>query len=556
MSKATSAIVDDLSVDYMLENLLTVEDMLFVSPEIFSERQSPGVGPNGNEMALLRSVPVVSIEKWVVLASKLQKNCNSPMGDGKEDKVVNTAQHCGFPQVVSEMLERIEMWVDGQSIFLDKRLVSKVRSSLARLVEEQEKAQQMSFPNSEAQKKADLNCVALDWLAEFVLRSRALVGCVLPSKEDVSEDANNSEEQRIVEEQLRHLMQQPVPTTGSTRTDAAAGLHGMHKAKLSGPLGEDMARNSMLVEFLEQVDGTQYLLERVTELCYESVCSLVRYMLHAIQPIQPEDVESKQTSPSQASVLSACAPVVGTTPGYVLQGDPATSTNKHKEPEKKSRGIGKQSSSKTARTTARWQVSINKNHRLALKNLAGFLGRLTIGQNKPLKSKILDVKKVLLAAFTKGRLSAVVPGVCRILENASCSKVFKVQNPWTMAMLSLLAEIHDLPYLKSSVVFEVELLCKHLEVKIAEVRRSDHDLRQKKPESMRDFQTVGSKILPAPPQSGCGVAVGSGPGELPAPSSGKSNESAISDTRMIREDATPPPPPPPAPASDKPARPG
>ena len=39
--------------------------------------------------------------------------------------------------------------------------------------------------------------------------------------------------------------------------------------------------------------------------------------------------------------------------------------------------------------------------------------------------------------------------------------------------MSLLAEIHDVPNLRTNLMFEVEVLCKHLDIKLGELRRSD-----------------------------------------------------------------------------------
>merc|ERR1739848_16023 len=111
-------------------------------------------------------------------------------------------------------------------------------------------------------------------------------------------------------------------------------------------------------------------------------------------------------------------------------------------------------------------------HRTILKNLGFWLGQITLARNKPLKSKQMDLKSHLLDAYANGRLTAVLPLVCKILEGIQLSKVYKLPNPWTTAIMSLLAEIHDVPNLKTNLMFEVEVLCNHLCIKLHKLKRS------------------------------------------------------------------------------------
>ncbi|ANQ08345.1 Uncharacterized protein PCOAH_00023590 [Plasmodium coatneyi] len=101
-----------------------------------------------------------------------------------------------------------------------------------------------------------------------------------------------------------------------------------------------------------------------------------------------------------------------------------------------------------------------------LKNLGSWLGFITLGRNRPLKSKILDLKLVLFEAYEKECLVCILPMVCRILESIKLSKNFKPPNPWTTTMLCLLTEIHELPNVKTYTIFEVEILFKNLALDI------------------------------------------------------------------------------------------
>lgn len=126
------------------------------------------------------------------------------------------------------------------------------------------------------------------------------------------------------------------------------------------------------------------------------------------------------------------------------------------------------------------QATISTSHRTVLKNLGSWLGQITLARNKPLKSKLLDLKASLVDAYVNGRLTAVLPLVCKILQGVSDSKVFKLPNPWTQGLMGLLAEIHDIPNIRTNLMFEVEILCKHLDIKITDLTRTSH-LTDKRP---------------------------------------------------------------------------
>ena len=45
-------------------------------------------------------------------------------------------------------------------------------------------------------------------------------------------------------------------------------------------------------------------------------------------------------------------------------------------------------------------------------------------------------------------------------------QVFKPPNPWTMSIMNVLAELHQEPDLKLNLKFEIEVLCKNLNVDV------------------------------------------------------------------------------------------
>ncbi|TMW44803.1 hypothetical protein DOY81_010121 [Sarcophaga bullata] len=106
---------------------------------------------------------------------------------------------------------------------------------------------------------------------------------------------------------------------------------------------------------------------------------------------------------------------------------------------------------------------VNFSDRSLLKNLGHWLGIMTLARNRPILQIDLDLKSLLAEAYHKGQheLLFVVPFVAKILESSNKSKVFKTPNPWTMAIMNVLGELHHQePDLKLNLKFEIEVLCK------------------------------------------------------------------------------------------------
>jgi CCR4-NOT transcription complex subunit 1 len=102
--------------------------------------------------------------------------------------------------------------------------------------------------------------------------------------------------------------------------------------------------------------------------------------------------------------------------------------------------------------------------RNTLKNVGAWLGTLTLARERPIKHKNLSFKDLLLEGYDSGRLIVAIPFVCKTLEPCVRSKVFKPPNPWLMAVISLLAELYHFAELKLNLKFEIEVLCKALDV--------------------------------------------------------------------------------------------
>lgn len=99
-----------------------------------------------------------------------------------------------------------------------------------------------------------------------------------------------------------------------------------------------------------------------------------------------------------------------------------------------------------------------------LKNLGLWLGSLTIAKDKPIKHKDVYFKGLLLEGFDSQRLTIVIPFTCKVLVQATKSTVFTPPNPWLMDIISLLMELYHFAELKLNLKFEIEVLCKDLDL--------------------------------------------------------------------------------------------
>ena len=102
--------------------------------------------------------------------------------------------------------------------------------------------------------------------------------------------------------------------------------------------------------------------------------------------------------------------------------------------------------------------------RAVLKNVGSWLGSITLARDRPIKHKNLSFKDLLVEGYDNGRLIVAIPFVCKTLEPAARSKVFRPPNPWLMAVLSLLTELYHFAELKLNLKIALEMLCKALDV--------------------------------------------------------------------------------------------
>jgi CCR4-NOT transcription complex subunit 1 len=176
------------------------------------------------------------------------------------------------------------------------------------------------------------------------------------------------------------------------------------------------------------------------------------------------------------------------------------------------------------------QTVQSSNQRTLLKNLGAWLGALTLAKNLPVKHKNVSFKDLLIEGYDSNRLIVAIPFVCKVLEQCAKSKIFKPPNPWLMAILRLLVELYQFAELKLNLKFEIEVLCKNLNIDLKEIQPTT-TLRDRPPKEIapaengttasQDLEKKLANGFPSTGQNGEASSQGQ-PGKLPAPASGLS----------------------------------
>lgn len=107
--------------------------------------------------------------------------------------------------------------------------------------------------------------------------------------------------------------------------------------------------------------------------------------------------------------------------------------------------------------------------RVNLKNLATWLGSLTLARNQPILHRNISFKDLLIEGHETQRLLVAIPFTCKTLVHAKQSKIFKPPNPWIMELLGVLSELYNCFELKLNLKFEIEMLCKDLGTNIKDI---------------------------------------------------------------------------------------
>ncbi len=140
----------------------------------------------------------------------------------------------------------------------------------------------------------------------------------------------------------------------------------------------------------------------------------------------------------------------------------------------------------------------SSSERTLLKNLGSWLGGLTVARDQPILYRDLSLKDLLIDAFFRDRLIVIIPFVCKVTEQCRHSQAFLPENPWLMAIMRLLAELYSYTDLKLNLKFEIEVLCKNLQIDIQSLEPSNL-LKQEKTRS-----AGGLSFKPSPVMGGVG----------------------------------------------------
>jgi len=105
-----------------------------------------------------------------------------------------------------------------------------------------------------------------------------------------------------------------------------------------------------------------------------------------------------------------------------------------------------------------------KRRRLSV--LGRLIGSLTFGINRPLFSKYIDLKHLLLYGLTRGCLLSILPFVSAVLMK--CSEFFYPPNPYTCSILQVLASIKSIELLKLSIKNHISLIFNHFKASSAQ----------------------------------------------------------------------------------------
>jgi CCR4-NOT transcription complex subunit 1 len=152
------------------------------------------------------------------------------------------------------------------------------------------------------------------------------------------------------------------------------------------------------------------------------------------------------------------------------------------------------------------KITTSTSERSLLKNLGSWLGQITLARNRPILQIMLDCKELLFQGYETGMLIAVTPFVAKILEGAKNSTVFRPPNPWLMGLMGVFRALYNVDDLKMNIKFEVEVLCKNLNLKLEDIPLRNTDLSKRIPpvkEKNPDFnlKSQSAATTPAPAMS-------------------------------------------------------
>ncbi|KAF0684179.1 Aste57867_23829 [Aphanomyces stellatus] len=143
-------------------------------------------------------------------------------------------------------------------------------------------------------------------------------------------------------------------------------------------------------------------------------------------------------------------------------------------------------------------ITNNSQQRSLLKNLGSWMGLMTLGRNRALLQRDLDLKELLYVGYETGHLIAVTPLVAKILEGCKKSRIFKPPNPWIMGLIHAMTELYSVPDLKLNLKFEIEVLFKSFKLNVEDQLKANllHTRAQPPRNGNQDFNIKVEKATP------------------------------------------------------------
>ncbi|KNH06802.1 Not1-domain-containing protein [Perkinsela sp. CCAP 1560/4] len=114
-------------------------------------------------------------------------------------------------------------------------------------------------------------------------------------------------------------------------------------------------------------------------------------------------------------------------------------------------------------------IRTSSSERSTLKNLGSWIGIITLSKDRPVIARELNIQSLLLDGLANGKLIAIVPFVSKLLEGISSSRVFTIQSPWILSIFVILIDLYSLSNIKVNLRFELELLCKKINVSLGDL---------------------------------------------------------------------------------------
>lgn len=142
-------------------------------------------------------------------------------------------------------------------------------------------------------------------------------------------------------------------------------------------------------------------------------------------------------------------------------------------------------------------ITTSSNERSVLRYFGMWLGQLTLARNKPILQRRIDLKELLFWGYETGRLIAVCSFVSKVIEGVKESKIFRSSNPWLMAILGVLKELYEIEDLKLNIKFEVQVLCKNINIKMEDIPKTSTLAKCNQPTKDNRNPDFNSKNIPA-----------------------------------------------------------